>query len=79
MRHALFLFRGVGLFAIAVTFASACTSSPSGGSGTGGTGGTGGAGPSCADVAPCGGSVVGTWMVSASSCLALAGDLDGMY
>ena len=74
MRHALFGFRGVGLFV--VTFASACTSSGSGGSGAGGTGG---AGPSCPDVTPCGGSVVGTWTVSSSSCLALAGDIDGWY
>ena len=74
MRNALFGFRGVGLFV--VTLASACTGSDPGG---GGAGGTGGAGPSCPDVAPCGGSVVGTWTVSPSSCLALAGDLDGWY
>ena len=74
MRHALFGFRGVGLFALVVTLASACTSSGPGGSGAGGTGG---AGPSCTEVTPCGGSVVGTWTVSPSSCLALAGDLDG--
>ena len=85
MRHALFGFRGV-LFATVVTLASACSSSGSGGRGTGGTGGagtggagTGGAGPSCNDVTPCGGSVVGTWTVSSSSCLALAGDLEGSY
>ena len=83
MRHALFGFRGVGLFATVVTIASACASSGPGGSGTGsggsGTGGTGGAGPSCPDVAACGGSVVGTWAVSSSSCLALAGEIDGWY
>jgi len=79
MRHALFGFRRATLFATVVTFA-ACTSGGSGGSGTGtGTGGTGGAGPTCPDVASCGGSVVGTWTVSSSSCLALTGDLDGSY
>ena len=75
MRHELFGFRGVGLFALAVTLASACTSTGPGGSGAGGKGG---ASPSCTEVTPCGGSVVGTWMVS-SSCLVLAGDLDGAY
>src|SRR4051812_44368013 len=42
--------------------------------GSGGTGGTAGA-QSCPGVTPCGGSVIGTWNV-ASSCLALAGDMD---
>ncbi|MEO6602037.1 MAG: hypothetical protein ABIQ16_19310, partial [Polyangiaceae bacterium] len=51
-----------------------------GGTGTGatGAGATGGAGPACADVNACGGSVVGAWKVS-SSCLSLAGDLDGAF
>jgi hypothetical protein len=44
----------------------------------GGTNAGGGAGPACTDVSACGGSVLGTWKVS-SSCLSLAGDLDGAY
>src|SRR4029077_16626632 len=60
--------------------AAGCGASPgSGGMGGSGAGGTGGGGTSCTDVTPCGGSVVGTWMISPSSCVALAGDLDGMY
>src|SRR5262245_20189776 len=72
-------FGGVALLACALALTSTCSSPGSGGTGGSGAGGTGGGGASCADVTPCGGSVVGTWMVSSSSCLALAGDLDGMY
>src|SRR6185369_11233588 len=69
--------RGVGLLACVLALTSTCSNSDNGG--TGGSGGTGGVGASCTDVTPCGGSVVGTWMVSPSSCLVLAGDLDGSY
>ena len=54
---------------------SACNSTTSPPSGTGGHSGTGGAPSSCTNVAPCGGSVVGTWNVQ-SSCLTVSGNLD---
>jgi hypothetical protein len=55
---------------------SACTSVAGTPSGTGGSSGAGGAPASCpANVAPCGGNVVGTWNVQ-SSCLTVSGNLD---
>jgi len=44
-------------------------------SGTGGSSGAGGAAASCSNVAPCGGSVAGTWSVT-SSCLTISGQQD---
>jgi hypothetical protein len=62
--------------ACAVTFASTlaasgCSTSTLGGADAGGQGG----GPSCPNVTPCGGDVVGTWTVT-SSCLQVTGNLD---
>lgn len=64
-------------FAIAIAIISAGCNAGSGrspGAGAGGNPG-GGAGGGCANVAACGGSVVGTWTVT-SSCLKVTGDLD---
>ena len=81
MRQPLFGFQGVGLLACVVALTATCSSNPgtggTGGTGGSGAGGTGGGGASCTEATPCGGSVVGTWMVAPSSCLVLAGDLDG--
>ena len=72
-------------FAIAIgMFCDGCNSgsggSPgaggsSGGAGATGAGGSGGGGSSCPNVTPCGGTVAGTWTVTAS-CLNVAGALD---
>jgi hypothetical protein len=48
----------------------------SGGISSGGSSGTGGRQATCTDVSACGGELVGTWNVT-SSCLDLAGDMDG--
>ena len=61
------------------TIAGACSSSSLGPSGTGGSSGAGtgggGGGVTCPAGTACGGSVVGTWNVTAS-CLSISGDLD---
>ncbi len=60
------------------TGGASATGGSGGYTGTGGAAGkVNGAGgtPGCTNVAPCGGSVVGTWNVT-SSCLSLSGDMD---
>ena len=47
----------------------------SGGGAAGGSAGSGAGAPSCTNVTPCGGDVIGTWTVM-SSCLKMSGDLD---
>ncbi len=66
-----FLFFGT----ILGTIAGGCSSGASTPSGTGGNTGSGGASASCSNVAPCGGTVVGSWNVT-SSCLTVSGELD---
>ena len=59
---------------------SGVSSAAGGGTGQTGAGGqttgAGGGAATCSNVNPCGGSVVGTWNVTSSSCLRLSGDMD---
>jgi non-reducing end alpha-L-arabinofuranosidase len=76
------IFRPVRALCAIAMLAAGCSSTHGSTGATGGNNGSGGAGGNgggaagvCSNVAPCGGSVIGSWTV-ASSCLTVSGELD---